>query len=440
MNKEERKKKIAETTKEQIFVSQKGTGKRLLYRGKIEEFKIHEIPMEYLVLNVENGRIASLVKSFEREHSRLNPEKPDDSKILSQFLLEAHEKANSRTRDDLAKNGQLEPGIITSDGVLVDGNRRFSLMWAILHDDKSTPDEKARCSTFRAVVLPEDADEKEILRLETSFQMGSDEKVGYNPIEKYLHARDMKEQGFSIHEIAEYMGLDKDGDATELLEIMELIDEYLEWCECGGIYTRLMRGIEDDLLKLNLACKKLRRGDIGWIPTDELESVENDLKGVCFDYIRLNMKSEDGFEFRKISSSSGNNFLINEQVWRQFIDGWTNAIAEVNEESVDEVLARSNNVNDSKRLLDNRDNKWRDQVKDALKETFTTASAIVDDKKEKDKPGILIKRAANTLKEVNLNALQSVKGQDEIRNNLNAIRSEVAKIEATLNQTAIWEN
>ena len=428
MNKDERKQKIHSITCGDVYVTKSGTGKRLLYRGKTEEFRIVEVPMEFLVLNVENGRIASLVKSFEKEHGPLNPEKESDAATLSQFLYEAHDAQNKRTKEDLAKNGQLEAGIITSDGIIVDGNRRFSLMWAIAHDPKSSPDEKARCSVFRTVVLPEDADTKEILRLETSFQMGADEKVGYNAIEKYLHAYDMKEQGFSVKEIAEYMGYDKTSEVDELLEVKTLIDEYLDWCDCSGIYTRLPRGFEDDLLKLNGACKKIRKGSISWIPSNELEEVENDLKCMSYDYIRLNMKSEDGFDFRAIASTANNNFLNNEGIWKQIVMDWSKAIENVEEEPIDDVLNRSQSTTDTKRLLEERDNKWKKQVKDGLKDAFSTAINIIENKKEKDKPAQLIKKAVSALREVDLSAISSIKNFNEINENLAEIQTLVTKI------------
>ena len=180
MQAEERKKRIAEITKNVLF-STDNKGKRLRYCGEVKTFVEYEIPIELLVFNVENGRIASMVKSFEREHSSLNPEVPQHAQQIAQFLFDSNEPANEKTKKSIAENGQLETGIITSDGVIVDGNRRASLMLSILHDEKNyTPAERARCEKFRAVVLPEDANEKEILRLETTYQMGADEKVGYN--------------------------------------------------------------------------------------------------------------------------------------------------------------------------------------------------------------------------------------------------------------------
>ena len=70
-------------------------------------------------------------------------------------------------------------------------------------------EEKDRCKFFKAVILPESATKKDILQLETSFQMGEDEKVDYNPIEKYLKCKDLEDAGFTRDEIASFMGINK---------------------------------------------------------------------------------------------------------------------------------------------------------------------------------------------------------------------------------------
>ena len=159
MNKAERTAAIHAIVKGKNYAS---TGKRLRYEGNTLTFKEYEIPIEYLIYNVENGRIASLVKSFEREHGVLDPEKPEDAARIAEFLYESNNIANKKTIEDIAENGQLESGIITSDGVIVDGNRRASLMLQILNSDEFTPEQKSRCRKFRTVVLPEEADDKEI--------------------------------------------------------------------------------------------------------------------------------------------------------------------------------------------------------------------------------------------------------------------------------------
>ena len=406
MKAEERKQKIREITHGNVF-STDNKGKRLRYRGEVKTFIEYEIPIELLVYNVENGRIASLVKSFEKEHSSLDPERKEDALQIARFLYDSNDVANKKTQKNIAENGQLETGIITSDGVIVDGNRRASLMLAILNDkEKYTPDERARCMKFRAVVLPEDADEKEILRLETTFQMGTDEKVGYNAIEKYLHARDMYNKGFAIADIEEYMGLDNPREVQELLDVMTLIDDYLDYYEYTGIYTRLPRGFEDDMLKLNQAIKKIRSGRISWIPTDRLAEVENDLKCICFDFIRLNAKSQDGFEYRAIASTANNNFLINEEVWNRFVQSWQQATKDIEEESIDDVIATSKGSGDTDRLLENRDIKWRKAVRDGLMEGFTEAKNTIENQKEKSRPSVLLRKAINALREIDRTILQ----------------------------------
>lgn len=415
MQAEERKKKIAEITKGNLF-SNDGKGKRLRYGGTVRTFIEYEIPIDLLVFNVENGRIASMVKSFEREHSSLDPERMADAQQIAQFLFDSNEIANEKTKKSIAENGQLETGIITSDGVIVDGNRRASLMLSILHDDKNySPAEHERCEKFRAVVLPEDANEKEILRLETTYQMGADEKVGYNPIEKYLHARDMVNKGFTLGEIAEYMALGSATKVQELLDVMELIDDYLDYYEYTGIYTRLPRGFEDDMIKLNHTLKRIQSGRISWIPSDRIVEVQNDLKCICFDFIRLNAKTEEGFDYRTIAYASSGNFLSSEDVWDKFVEDWRGATEDVEEESIDTVLSTSRSAGDSERLLENRDQEWRDKVGEKLLEGFSEAKTTIENQKEKAKPSVLIKKAINALSQIDSKTLSSSNDKENIK-------------------------
>lgn len=409
----ERKAKIAEITGGNYF-STDGKGKRIRYCGDVKTFIEYEIPMDLIIYNVENGRIASLVKSYEREHSSLNPEKEEDAKQIAQFLYDSNDIANKKTKRNIVANGQLETGIITCDGVLVDGNRRVSLMRQILSDSSFSPSERARCEKFRAIVLPEDADKKEILRLETTFQMGADEKVGYNAIEKYLHAQDLADQGFSTADISEFMNLDGANEVTKLLEIKQLIDEYLEYFGLDGLYTRLPKGFEDDLQKLNTAIRKIKNGSISWIPTTRLTEVENDLKCISFDYIRLNAKSPDGFEFRSIASTSNANFLVNEDIWNQFVQSWQDATSDITETPIEVVLSEATTTNESSRLLEARDNEWRTNVKDNLMEAFNDAQTTLNNKKEKEKPGVLFKRALNALQQIDLDSLGAAVDKSDI--------------------------
>ena len=425
MTTEERKIKIKEISEGNPVA----TGTKLKYQGEIREFNVYKIPLEFLAYNVENGRISSLVKSYKREHGNLDMSRNEDAQKIAQFLFESSEDRNKKTMRDLAQNGQLEPGIITMDGVIVDGNRRASLLRKITESPDYDQTTKDRCSYFLARILPEDADEKEILRLETSYQMGADSKVDYNPIEKYLHTRDMKEKNFSIEQIAEYMGLSSNKEIILNLEIMDLIDSYLETYEYDGIYTRLPRGCEDDFLKLNTALKKIRGGKIAWIQSDELDEVENDLRLICFDFIRLEEKGD--FDFRMLASTASSNFLADESTWHSFVNSYYDKETPT-EEPTEDVIGRANNDEEAKRLLNKRDNQWKSNVRDHLMDSFRDCKNKLENKKEKGKPVALLKKALNALSEIDITSLSSAMNKPDLLEKATAIQSLIQGIEKSL--------
>lgn len=427
MTSEERKIKILEISKGKPIA----TGTKLKYQGESQDFDVFKIPIEFLAYNIDNGRISSLVKSYKREHGLLDINSSKDAKQIEKFLFNSNEERNKKTIKDLAQNGQMEPGIITMDGVIVDGNRRASLLKKITESKEYDQSTKDKCSYFTARILPEDANEKEILRLETSYQMGSDSKVDYNPIEKYLHTRDMSSKRFSAEQIAEYMGLESIKEVNLNLDIMSLIDDYLETYEYTGIYTRLPRGCEDDFLKLNTAIKKINSGKVHWIPVDQLVTVESDLKAICYHYIRLEEKGD--FDFRSIASTSNNNFLNSEENWIRFTGDFFNYFDKLeDEEDTQTVLDKASSDEEAKRLLNQRDFKWKERVKEKSMEVFNDSKGVLENSKVKDKPEILIKKAYNALNEVDYKFLDTLSSHENITNYLDGILKVVNKIKESL--------
>ncbi|MFG6400525.1 MAG: hypothetical protein K1W07_14800, partial [Parabacteroides distasonis] len=117
----------------------------------------------------------SRTKTLETQGVTIDPETVEGKELVERLLWDSKEEKNRRTERDLEKYGQQEPGIVTLDGIIVDGNRRAMLL------------NRIKATHFRAVILDvrlED-DQKEIERLETTYQMWADEKQDYNPIEKY---------------------------------------------------------------------------------------------------------------------------------------------------------------------------------------------------------------------------------------------------------------
>lgn len=126
-----RKAKLEELKANQF--NQAMTGIPLRYKGSTRTEIVWRIPLDYLIYNKYNGRIGSDVLSYERQNGDLNAELDTDRAIIEKFLYESKVDRNRTTMDSLLKNGQQRYGIVTSDGIIVDGNRRAMLLNRLFH-------------------------------------------------------------------------------------------------------------------------------------------------------------------------------------------------------------------------------------------------------------------------------------------------------------------
>ena len=92
------------------------TGITLTYHGERRKFNAYDIPLSILTYNPYNGRIGAEVKSYERQHHVLNPDKPEDIAVIEKFLWDSRPDANQRTFDSLIVDHQQKFGIVTADG------------------------------------------------------------------------------------------------------------------------------------------------------------------------------------------------------------------------------------------------------------------------------------------------------------------------------------
>lgn len=396
MDKELRRRKLEEIQKDEPYGNM-----RIWYEGENRVFPIHKIPLGYLVYNKYNGRIASLVKSFEKQYRELNAEEPKDSKSIAEFLWESKKDRNTATMNSLVEIGQQRPGVVTNDGIVIDGNRRFMLLKKICNEMekwKKKGHNVDNCQFFIAVALPKNAEPKEISRLETRYQMGEDEKLDYNPIEKYLKCKDLnKGFHFSPREIADMMG-EKESRIKEWLGIMKLMDDYLDYFGYVGIYTRLVRR-EGQFVDLYGYLKRYK--DQKGVPVDwgyDIDAI-SDLKSICFVYIRAGY---EGKEFRDIGRTTKRNegIFCREDVWKEFLKNHEKKIESIEEKSVEE-LRKENPNTDLSKLLQARDNEWTKKVEGPLKGNLSRSVQWLNDMKEADRPVDLLNKAIRSLESIN---------------------------------------
>ena len=310
----------------------------VMWDGDLRPFFVHKVPLSFLIYNKYNGRILSRTKSLEKQNRLIDVETDEGRDLIEKLLWDSKLDRNKKTLEDIETNGQKRIGIITRDGVIIDGNRRAMLLNKI-----------DRTQTFKAIILPVTLEENpiEIERLETTYQMGEDEKLGYNPIEKYLKAKQLysslikeysKEE--AVESISDWMG-ESDTEVKKYLDTLAVMDEYLDFLEYDGIYTQL-DGREDQFLSLTkwlsiFYNKESRK--VNWAyNNDDVDS----LKEIAFYYLRIR-NEYDGKEFRNLAEGTWeNHFFGNKEVWDSFSTQHDEIVDRLPEEP--EIDFNSNNL------------------------------------------------------------------------------------------------
>ena len=134
MNKQDRVeniKKVIEENKNNPF----GTI-QIPWKGDFQSMEVYEVPLEYLVYHKKNGRILSRTKSLEKQQKEIDIETEAGKERIEELLWESNVDRNKKTLEDIARHGQLRYGVITRDGIIIDGNRRAMLLNDIRNDGK----------------------------------------------------------------------------------------------------------------------------------------------------------------------------------------------------------------------------------------------------------------------------------------------------------------
>lgn len=157
--------------------------KRLTIGSETKDYPVYKFPLEYLYYNDQNGRINTVYHQYISNHGKLTPEIGESkyNEIFEKFIFESKKQALKDTQVSISEKGQQEPGVILSDGRVIDGNRRFTALRRIQKETKIQ-------QYFEAVILSFDIsnkiDEKKIKELELDLQLGREERVSYDPIDR----------------------------------------------------------------------------------------------------------------------------------------------------------------------------------------------------------------------------------------------------------------
>jgi hypothetical protein len=234
-------------------------------RGDWAYYDVWKVPMERLVLNVDNKRFSSERELVEHALGRpLDPSNnPSDEEsiisILSDTSLDVDlerglasgtpSKDYVALRDDWQNRGQAEPIWIRPDGTVRNGNRRLAMLKRLRNDG-------VEVNWVEAIILSnDDVDESELFRMEQREQLTENFKKRYQDVNALLALRDAAElEGVdwespsSISDVARriqhYAGRDDAGYASKQLYAIRALDNYLAYINAPGRYSLATKQVE----------------------------------------------------------------------------------------------------------------------------------------------------------------------------------------------------
>jgi hypothetical protein len=200
--------------------------------GKKQYLPLYCFLIELLCYNANNGRLAMERRKWERENKRvLDTRVAEDAAIIRDMLLELDSGKTAVLKEDLRQVGQMEPGVITHDGIVINGNRRMAVLEE-LHKDEPT----GKWKYLEAIRLPPEISEQDLWKIEADLQLSKDKVAEYHPVNELLKIKEGRDRGLSPEEIAAAMYAWKASEVEEALDRLTLIDNFLHFWNQQGNY------------------------------------------------------------------------------------------------------------------------------------------------------------------------------------------------------------
>lgn len=213
---------------DESIVSKTTLSRKLTLGGVTKAYPVYRVRLDQLFYNDQNDRIATWITQYKNDISNVSfseLSREEYNKIIEQFIIDSNPAAIEKTKNNIALVNQREPGVILSDGRIVDGNRRFTCLRLLNAVDESI-------QYFETVILDASVEnnQKQIKMLELAIQHGEEQRVDYNVIDMAIGA---------YHDIVEIelLTIDEYVSSTNIslaevrrrLETAKLIIEFLEF-------------------------------------------------------------------------------------------------------------------------------------------------------------------------------------------------------------------
>jgi len=202
---------------------------KVSFQGNPIELPVIRVPVGELRFNVQLGRLILDRYTTIHVEGGGDPEDTDVQRGIEEQILSLRE--TEELLRELRRDGQLEPGIITDDGYVINGNRRLASLRRL---EKETGGQ--RFHYMEVGVLPA-ASPEDLFLLEANLQMSPDTRARYGPVTAAVQVkRGLVDFQLKKKMVAEAMRL-TEPELQEQLDILDLIDGYLAFVKQPGKYS-----------------------------------------------------------------------------------------------------------------------------------------------------------------------------------------------------------
>jgi hypothetical protein len=334
----------------------------IAYAGKVHTHDLYRIPIDMLFHNIRNGRFAAelLEREEQLKRGKLDSTKEKDAVEIRKLLLDQNQAETEALRKDIIKNGQLEPGIITFDGAVINANRRL----AIMHDLYLTTRED-KYKYLMVGILPPGVDEVDLWKIEAGLQFGKDFRLEYGGVNELLKLREGEKRKLSDKDISLALhGRYTEKQVRQKLDILNLIDSYLDFIGKKGEYHLITEG--KNLEKFN----SLHNNVISPLKNKSTKKKKEIAELTTIAFALIDKTSLTHWDIRQLRDITTN----------------TKADAELRSPFENRIPAASKEIK---------------AAPEKIREGFVTAKEIIENADERDKPERLLKRAKSALDGVN---------------------------------------
>lgn len=193
-----------------------------LYHGREVPMWEGEVKIAKIEGWVENPRITLIRERWEREYDR----PPDQDEIFDLMKKDKDIKLDL-LRIDILRNGLRKPLVLTHQGQLLDGNRRFFAIRAALEKLKTDDPRYHKMAKVRAYVLTEDSEEEERhILVEENFAPSL--KLEWPDYIKARHIREARDDGMSDEDIVARFGWTR-GQVRITKRTLDIVDDFLAY-------------------------------------------------------------------------------------------------------------------------------------------------------------------------------------------------------------------